>query len=415
MLGCGTGGSTALFNGIMARFRPEDFAPRRSCAYLTEHTSLPEEWPIDFETMEPFYAEAEQLFRVRGTRDPLAPGTNAPLLPPESPSELDAHLLSRFQRANLHSYITPRAREKLPGCTGCVMALCPRECRNDARRICVDRALQSYGAQLLPNCLVVRFETKGQTVRAASCRWIDREIRIRARMFILSANAFFSPAVLQRSTSERYPDGIASESSMLGRNLMMHVSDQILLKPKKGWPDFPLEMNEGISLNDFYLLDGLKLGNINGLAASLPPRLASTSRDAPIEFTTILEDFPYERNRVVAHPTQPGDVIWEYSAPHELRYRSKLLIDAFANAVRDDFEVVAKLPLGRLNMTHACGTCRFGDDPQSNVLDRECRVHSVDNLYVLDSSFLPSSGGINPSLTIVANSLRVADTIAHRL
>jgi choline dehydrogenase-like flavoprotein len=91
-----------------------------------------------------------------------------------------------------------------------------------------------------------------------------------------------------------------------------------------------------------------------------------------------------------------------------------LMCDRFKSAVEQFFDV-RLLQTGALNGTHVCGTCRFGDDPQASVLDRDNRAHDLDNLYVLDASFFPSSGGINPSLTIVANSLRATDKIAQRL
>jgi choline dehydrogenase-like flavoprotein len=89
-------------------------------------------------------------------------------------------------------------------------------------------------------------------------------------------------------------------------------------------------------------------------------------------------------------------------------------VDAFADSLRPLCDVSISEPSGMLNRTHACGTCRFGDDPRSGVLDRDNRIHELDNAYVLDASFFPSSGGINPSLTIVANSLRASTLIAAR-
>jgi choline dehydrogenase-like flavoprotein len=129
-------------------------------------------------------------------------------------------------------------------------------------------------------------------------------------------------------------------------------------------------------------------------------------------FSTILEDLPYTCNRVRATADGP---VFEYRFPHELRMRAWRLFSALERHVAGRFLVKPLRGLGSLNSSHGCGTCRFGDDPAESVLDRDNRAHDLGNLYVVDGSFLPSSGGMNPSLTIAANALRVADVIARRL
>jgi choline dehydrogenase-like flavoprotein len=132
-------------------------------------------------------------------------------------------------------------------------------------------------------------------------------------------------------------------------------------------------------------------------------------------FAAIVEDLPYPGNYVAAKAGSEEDVVYTYRYPDELRRRARMLCDRFKSAVNPFFDVHPLRPTGALNGSHVCGTCRFGDDPQTSVLDRDNRAHDLDNLYVLDASFFPSSGGINPSLTIVANSLRATDKIAERL
>jgi len=132
-------------------------------------------------------------------------------------------------------------------------------------------------------------------------------------------------------------------------------------------------------------------------------------------FFTIVEDLPYSGNYVIAKPHSDGEIVYTYRYPDELRARATMLREAVKSAVGPRFDVRALRPTGMLNRAHVCGTCRLGDDPRTSVLDRNNRAHDLDNLYVLDASFFPSSGGINPSLTIVANSLRVTDQIAQSL
>jgi choline dehydrogenase-like flavoprotein len=132
-------------------------------------------------------------------------------------------------------------------------------------------------------------------------------------------------------------------------------------------------------------------------------------------FAAVLEDLPYHRNYVEARAGSEEDIVYTYHYPDELRRRAHMMSNGFKRARAQVFDARPLQPEGALNGGHVCGTCRFGDDPRTSVLDRDNRAHDLDNLYVLDGSFFPSSGGINPSLTIMANSLRVTDKIAQRL
>jgi choline dehydrogenase-like flavoprotein len=288
---------------------------------------------------------------------------------------------------------------------------------------------------------VVRLEEEGRAVRRAICEWNGRQIAVRGKVFLLAANAFLTPALLERSTSDRFPDGLANSSGLVGRNLMLHVSDILLARPRRNSSAHSSGMNHGLSLNDFYVRDGTKLGNIHvhpvevapeniiaflrlhmkwinripGFALPAIAAIGSSLYRSSTVFSTILEDLPYSSNRVRAVPGSGDRVVYEYVYPDELRRRSSIMFEAFTAAVRQYLDVRPLRPIGTLNYGHVCGTCRFGDDPATSVLDRDNRAHDLDNLYVVDASFFPSSGGMNPSLTIVANSLRVSEKIARRL
>ncbi len=438
-IGCGTGGSTALFSMVMDRLRPLDFTPRRF-HHAAVDASLPEAWPVSYEELEPFYQQAERLYRVRGTQDPLTP-SGGQLLDPPPPSTKELAISGALTRAGLHPYRIHYAQDRQPECTGCAAMLCPRECRNDAGKICLRPALEEHGARILAECYVVRLEEEARVVRRAICDWNGRRIVVRGRIFVLAANGFFTPALLERSANERFSEGLANSSGWVGRNLMLHVSDFLLLRLRRASYALGAGMNHGISLNDFYLRAGTKLGNIhvhplpvtreaiiaflrlhmkwlNRIPAPGLSAIASIGaylhRSSTV-FATVLEDLPYLANRVRAEAGSDNRVRLEYSYPDELRTRSTMLFEAFKSVVSEYFEVHPLRPVGMLNYAHVCGTCRFGDDPATSVLDRDNRAHDLDNLYVVDGSFFPSSGGINPSLTIAANSLRVSEKIAKRL
>ena len=435
-IGCGAGGSTALFNGVMDRFRPEDFSPRRFFPDAPD-ASLPEAWPVSYEEMVVFYERAERLYRVRGTQDPLAP-PRASLLEPPPPSGRELAVFDALKAAGLHPYRIHYALEQIPGCDGCAGRLCPRPCRNDAARICLHPALEEYGARILPNCRAVRLEERARVVEQAVCDWNGRRVALRARVFILAANAFLTPALLQRSANDRFPDGLANSSGLVGRNLMLHASSHVLMRLRRASGDMEGRMNYGLSLNDFYVFNGAKLGNFHAhplvmrsqitalLAQSvvlkhLPGRVLSQIAAAKFlgrswtAFSAILEDLPYPENRVMPKAGSDEDIVYAYRYPSELRRRAQMMIEGFDHAAATAFDVRWLEPLRDINGSHACGTCRFGDNPRTSVLDRDNRAHDLDNLYVLDGSFFPSSGGINPSLTIVANSLRATDKIARRI
>jgi choline dehydrogenase-like flavoprotein len=416
LCGYGVGGATALFDAVMERFRPVDLSPR-SITYVPPSSSLPEAWPIHYDELEPYYCDAEALFRVRGTTDPLATMRGA-LLEPSAPSDVEIFVRDTLKQSGLHPFRLHYAREQVAGCKGCLWLLCPNACRNDAGRICVLPALEHYNAHVLPECLVLKLEASGRTVRQAICSWKGRRIAIRGKIFVLALGALFTPALLLRSASDSFPDGLGNSSGMIGRNLMMHVSDCIAVQFKTLQGQLNGALNHGLSLNDFYVRDGYKLGNIHAHAtdfSEFPGELPSLDGSTgSVAFHTVVEDFPYSENRVVPRNGSEDQVVWEYNYPGELLQRSQMLLDAFADSLRPLCDVSIRKPSGVLNPSHMCGTCRFGNDCSSSVLDRENRIHDLDNTYVLDASFFPSSSSINPSLTIAANSLRVSALIATR-
>lgn len=412
IVGCGVGGSTSAFSMIMDRFRAVDFVPRQYCPE-PQNTTLPDAWPVPLSELEPYYARAESLFRVRGTSDPLYPAADT-LRAPVEPTDADVLVHEHLLRSGLHPYPLHYAREHVHGCTGCFMSCCRNNCRYDAGRVCVQPALREHGAHILPECHVERLECdNSREVRWARATWRGRPIRIKARTFVLALNAVLTPALLLRSVSTTFPDGLGNSSGIVGRNLMTHVSDNLFVRLDNHADCVNSRMSNGVSLNDFYVHANVKLGNVHAHALRFPPSM-SARLGGSVLFSAVVEDFPYFRNRVLPRPGSERDVLWEYHPTRELRTRAQMLRKAFSSTLRKAaLSVEVAGPDGQLNLTHMCGTCRFGDDPRSSVLDRNNRMHDVGNVYVVDASFFPSSGAMNPSLTIVANSLRVSDLIAR--
>lgn len=437
-MGCGTGGSTTLYAAQLERFRPEDFAPG---AFLPRDSGadVPEVWPITYDEMGSFYAEAERLFNVCGTEDPLCP-TGAQLREPPPLSVRDSDLADFFVSRGLHPYRAHVACRYLDDCMDCGGRFCARACKVDAGWGCLLPAL-AHDAQLVARCDVTNLEAGATRVTAVHCQVEGRPTSFRGRIVILAAGAYTTPVLLLRSRNAKWPNGLANRTGLVGRNLMFHASDFYAIKPSKNLS--ATGPNKSIAINDFYVHEGSKLGTLHNVgipvsygyvlmylrqrwarnqrwwSSLVRPALRPAAlmgsfyfRHAGI-FATDIEDLPYHENRVELAEAANGSRFY-YRYPQELIDRVQLSRKA----------IVARLGRGRvvrltagdnLNYGHVCGTCRFGVSSRSSVLDHNNRAHDLENLYVVDASFFPTSGGINPSLTIAANALRVAKKIHDQI
>jgi choline dehydrogenase-like flavoprotein len=436
-MGSGTGGGSSTFGNIMDRMSPSDFEPLASFGDVPG-AMIPERWPISYAELEPFYRQAEQLFRLRGTWDPLRSEPDPQtLLPPAPMNDKERILVESLRAVGLNPYLSPSACENVPGCTGCAGVLCDKNCRNDAGKICVKPAVTDLGAGLLTRCEITRLVADGRRVTGAVYQDSSGEQhRLRAKAYVLAAGALRSPVILLRSE-------LANSSGLAGRNLMFHVTDVMRVNTKTK-PRDP-RMAHGLSLNDFYHHGNKKLGNVHfhrmeittdtlanflgQVAQNLPstflravasgsiPAFASIgarlNRNTIIG-ATIVEDLPFPTNRVTISANGDSQPVLQYQRTDELIHRAKLLRDEFQTTTKDKLSV-KWIGNGELNTAHMCGTLRFGSDARSSVLDATNRAHDLDNLYAVDSSFFPTSGGINPSLTIAANALRVAGILDGRL
>lgn len=439
-LGCGTGGSTTLYGATLERFFPSDFEPRQHFPESPGST-LPERWPVSFAEMEPYYARAERLFGVCGTSDPLHPDSGADLADPPPLNDRDREAFELLADRGLHPYRLHVGCAFRPGCEGCGGRLCLRACKSDAGWVCIVPALDRYGATLLSECDVVELLAGPSRVEAAVCHWRGRELRIRAKTFVLAAGALMTPMLLLTSKSSAWPEGLANRSSLVGRNLMVHAGDVIAIRPLGTGRSSGF--NKSLSFNDFYFIEGRKVGNVQSVGVpvdtgSVFAHIQQTMSKAPswlrraipqkvlrlaarigayyfrdaVVFGAIVEDLPYSENRVLLDSSVPNGMRFEYRYTSELHERSELLREELERRIGKRHALTLTRSLN-LNFGHPCGTCRFGNSPEESVLDRNNKAHGVENLYVVDASFFPSSSGTNPSLTIAANAIRVAEHIVN--
>lgn len=434
-LGCGIGGSTLLYAGALGRLDPIDFEKS------VDHEASKPGWPFGYNELEPYYSLVEKLFRTCGTPDPLGHAGGYDLLDPPAMSDADRILFGKFIEAGLHPYRLHCAIEYKPGCSECGGVICSRSCKSDARSGFIDPALATGRLKILPEAEVGFLEADEERVQAAHVRSKDGR-QYSAKVYVLAAGAFLSPTILLRSCSRHWPDGIGNESGLVGRNLMFHAADFVLM-----WPGVDCSRDgpkRSMAFRDYYTHAGRKLGEVQtmGLTAGygliltylhqkfdqsrirfltplrpllrIPAFVASKLfKDATV-FSAIVEDFPYSDNRVVLDDSAPSGFSFEYGIREELRDRVMLLRTLLRKRVHSVKSVVVNQGVA-LNFGHPCGTCKAGTERSNSVLDGNCKVHGMSNLYVVDSSFFPSSGGTNPSLTIAANALRVADIIGNRL
>ena len=274
-----------------------------------------------------------------------------------------------------------------------------------------------------------------------SHRGLDREIS--ARVVVLAAGAFQSPQILLRSKNSHWPNGLANESDQVGRNLMFHTSDLYAVWAPRRFSR-TAQQRKSISVRDFYspaqgrlgYVQSLGLdagrGNIAGvlkeklrrrglrherllsLLVKIPSHVASWMLGEASIFAAMTEDDPDPKNRIMLDERSPGRICFSYRITDELRQRADALRAAFAKRIRP-WRMMRLSAALEMNYGHPCGTCRFGSDPATSVLNAQNRAHGVGNLFVVDASFMPRSGAVNPSLTIAANALRSAAAITQAL
>lgn len=443
-IGCGTGGSSALYGMALERFYPVDFTPGH---YFTEHhaSTIPDAWPINYADLEKYYELAEQLYRVRGTADLLQPNAkrghfrSPPALSPDG-EEIHTFLLGR----GLHPYRLPVGCEFKDGCPCCQSFLCEKNCKNDSATICLEPAIKNFGARLIEHCEVLRLEATRNKVGGVVCRVGERLVVLRGKIVILAAGALSTPQILLNSASTDWPKGLANSSGLVGKNLMRHFIDLYAIKTKS--QEAKPSGQKELAFNDFYTLGEQKFGTVQSFG-SLPPigillkGLNDDLRKSPFRcalplfnclkpvlrvflsrmfadrtvLASIMEDLPYMENRVelssVPDPSGRSSIRISYSIRPSEKMRINALRKAMSRLLKPYSFLRIKQSENNERIAHACGTCRFGLDPQKSVLNSSNRAHGLENLYIVDASFFPTSGGTNPALTIAANALRVAEHI----
>jgi choline dehydrogenase-like flavoprotein len=440
------GGNTKFYGAALFRLRRKDFREIRHFGGISPA------WPISYEDLEPYYTEAERLYHVHGQRgeDPTEPEASAAYpQPPVSHEPRIQHLSDDFARIGLNPFHTPlgvRLDEENPHrslcirCNTCDGFPCLVYAKSDAQVLCVDPALEHSNVTLLTNSYAERLETDstGRNVSKVVVNRAGARETYRSDIVVVSCGAINSAALLLRSASDKHPRGLANGSDVVGRHYMGHVNSILMAISK--CPN-PTIFQKTLSVNDFYFGSkdwGYPMGHISfvgkldaqtlraGAPAIAPNFTLEQMANHSLDFWLTSEDLPDPDNRVTLN--SKGEIVLSYKPNNEEGHKRLIAkLESLMNQQTKCSEhghqchvglfsrnlfVGQQIPLA--GVAHQNGTVRFGNDPTTSALDVNCRAHEVENLYVVDASFFPSSGAVNPGLTIMANALRVGDHLLER-
>jgi choline dehydrogenase-like flavoprotein len=422
------GGPSVFYGGASFRFREEDFTPP---AEIVERSGA--EWPIRYPDLEPYYGRAEWLLGVAGEAgvDPTEPfRTSDYPAPPRALAGPSAMLQDAARSLGLHPFRIPLAIDArvCVACVTCDAFACAIGAKNDLA-VRLIPLLLSHGLDLRPRSVVTRLVTNAGRVTAVEAADTETKERISfaADRVILAAGALASPHLLLASRLERS----SPAGEHVGRYLMRHCN-AMMYGYFRTPPNPRGEHHKQLAIHDFYFGDPAsgdfqKLGNIQQvmapphslLRAMLPAALGRPVAAVVDNLTGLLaiaEDQPRPENRVSLGPSTPD----RFGLPpariqHRYTRRDLAARRALLRRTRQVLRRAGALFTVTWNVntfSHALGTVRMGHDPRTAPLDPECRFRGVDNLWVTDGSCFPTSAGVNPSLTIAANALRVGNAVA---
>jgi choline dehydrogenase-like flavoprotein len=433
------GGNTKVYGAILFRFRERDFGEVRHYAGVSPA------WPLSYEDFEPYYAEAEKLYLVHGQtgEDPTGPDRSGPFPHPAVSHEPRIQQLSDdLERAGLHPFHLPVGvdlDETDPEQGRCVRCAkfdgfpCLTDGKADAHVRCIRPALAFDNVELKTHSKVERLETdeSGRTVTRVVVERGGVEEIYSGDVVVVSCGAANSAALLLRSASSQHPNGLANSSDVVGRHYMAHLNSAVIAISQT--PN-ETKFQKTLGLNDYYWGapdSELPLGHIQMLGKSdrsilkagapwFAPGLAlDYMARHSLDFWLTTEDLPHADNRVTVDRQGQIHLSKTYvnTEPHKrlLRKLKDLLGPMGCHEMTIPRWSVLDQQIPIAGIAHNCGTVRFGTDPKTSALDVNCNTHDVDNLYVVDTSFFPSSSAVNPALTAMANALRVGDHLLDRL
>ena len=441
------GGNTKLYGAALLRLRERDFEQ------VIHKGGISSAWELKYQDFEPYYNQAEKLYDVHGERgtDPTEPPCSQPYPYPPVSHEPDMQVLADgIRKLGYYPFNLPlglklnEVDRTLSPCIRCDTFdgyPCLVHAKADAEVNAIRPTREAYrNLTLLTKAKVLKLHTSesGREVTAVETDVNGELHHFSADIVVVACGAINSSALLLRSANDKHPHGLANSSDQVGRNYMKHQAIALVsihAEPNRA------SFQKTIAVNDFYWGEpdfpypmGMVQNSGNVLADMIPPEapplLALFAKLIPefglhqiaersVGWWLQIEDLPDPNNRVRVM----GDQIHlDYTlnnteAAERLVHRwTSVLKSIEGNAMSViPFSIYPRSHVPIQAVGHQCGTCRFGSDAKTSVLDLNCRTHDVNNLYVVDGSFFPSNSGVNPTLTLMANALRVGDHLSERL
>jgi choline dehydrogenase-like flavoprotein len=460
------GGGTVHYSGFYHRMQPVDMRLRSTMGPV-EGADLVD-WPISYDDLEPYYRRVDEEMGVSGTwkAHPYEEPRSAPYpLPPIDEHPIAQRIDEAAAKLGMHTYPTPRAilsrpYRGRPACSYCTMCAnygCPTGAKGSTLSALLPAAVATGNCEIRAECMATEL-TLGPDGRVNGVVYRDGEGLTRfigARVVVLACTAIESARLLLMSRSSAFPDGLANRNGLVGKHLLFSSGAlggaSFVKKGIGGDPKRHLSAQR--SIQDFYYMD---------------PPLDSVQKAGTLSFLVgYIEPIGMAEAIALRQRSEGGgDVVWGARLKSQLLDRLRRqhvhfesFCEFYANAGtyidldpkvrdrwgapvarmtvtphpknRDATSLVAKKAIEVLKLldpdeTYVSdpqietkflqgGTCRFGNDPATSVLDKSCRAHEVSNLYVTDGAFLPTSGGVPPTMTILANAFRVAEGLVRRL
>lgn len=441
------GGNTKLYGAALFRLRERDFEAVRHIGGVSPG------WPLKYADFEPYYSAAERLYQVHGRSglDPTEPPRSSEFPYPAMShepriQEVADNLASRGLKPcytplgvrinEAQMYLSPCIR-----CSTCDGYPCLVHAKSDAEVAAVRPVMGLENVNLLTETKVERLLTNasGREITGVEAIVGGDRVTFTSDIVVVSCGSINSAALLLRSANDAHPNGLANSSGMVGRNLMKHILGSII--GVSSFKSNPTKFQKTLSLFDYYWGNAdfpYPMGQVQMLGKVDRESLeGSESVYAPLEIDFVArhsldwwltsEDLPDPNNQVTLN--RDGRIVVDYSENNSAAFDR--LMSTWTETLKSVGCGCHILPNGRYfnagtvktftmklgisGLGHQVGTCRFGPDPKDSVLDLNCKAHDVDNLYVVDGSFFVSSAAVNPTLTIIANSLRVGSHLLERM
>jgi choline dehydrogenase-like flavoprotein len=432
------GGNTKFYGAALFRFRERDFEQ------VIHKDGISPEWALKYQDFAPYYTKAERLYEVHGKRglDYTEPScTEEYPFPPISHEPCIQQIHDALKDKGFHPFFLPlgiklnetnRLFSACIRCDTCDGFPCFLHAKADADINGIRPAIVFPNLTLMTHVKVVRLHTNasGREVTGVEADIAGKRHVFSGNIVVVAGGAVNSAVLLLKSANDQHPSGLANSSGLVGRYYMAHKFAVVMtLNAKQN----PTVYQKTLAVNDFYwgekdfpypMGNVQLLGNLSKdkVAASSPPFIPSIFSQAianhSIAWFLMTEDLPNPNNCV---RVEGENIYLDYTKNNEVAFNrlikrwNQVLKSIEPHYDTGGFALYFSTKLTLKEVGHQCGTCRFGEDPKTSVLDLNCRTHDIDNLYVVDGSFFPSSTAVNPTLTIMANALRVGEHLIERL